>query len=85
MQKFALRFPQKCNTKGYTKCNQGAVLNLQNISMFAFGLGTCRLIIIFGMFGKIIPKRYNKYITRASTVLIVTLGLLLMTKGLKLL
>ena len=53
--------------------------------MFAFGLGTCRLIIIFGRFGKIIPKRYNKYITRASTVLIVTLGLLLMTKGLKLL
>ena len=30
-------------------------------------------------------KRYNKYITMVSTVLIVTLGLLLMTKGLKLL
>ena len=40
---------------------------------------------VFGMFGKFIQKRYNKYITRASTVLIVTLGLLLMTKGLKLL
>ena len=37
------------------------------------------------MFGKFIPKRYNKYITRVSTVLIVALGLLLMTKGLKLL
>lgn len=54
-------------------------------SMFAFGLGTCVLMITFGMFGKFIPKRYNKYITRVSTVLIVTLGLLLMTKGLKLL
>ena len=40
---------------------------------------------VFGMFGKFIQKRYNKYITRVSTVLIVTLGLLLMTKGLKLL
>jgi len=37
------------------------------------------------MFGKFIPKRYNKYITRVSTVMIVTLGLLLMTNGLKLL
>jgi len=37
------------------------------------------------MFGKFIPKRYNKYITRVSTVLIVTMGFLLMTKGLKLL
>ena len=54
-------------------------------SMFAFGLGTCALMIIFGMFGKFIPKKYNKYIMRASTVLIITLGLLLMTKGLKLL
>ena len=54
-------------------------------SMFAFGLGTCVLMIIFGMFGKLIPKKYNKYIMRVSTVLIVTLGLLLMTKGLKLL
>ena len=54
-------------------------------SMFAFGLGTCALMIIFGMFGKFIPKKYNKYIMRVSTVLIITLGLLLMTKGLKLL
>ena len=54
-------------------------------SMFAFGLGTCVFMIIFGMFGKLIPKKYNKYIMRVSTVLIVTLGLLLMTKGLKLL
>lgn len=53
--------------------------------MFAFGLRTCVLMITFGMLGKFIPKRYNKYIARVSTVLIVTLGLLLMTKGLKLL
>ena len=46
------------------------------------GLGTCVLMIFFGLFGKFIPKGYNKYITRVSTVLIVTLGLLLMTKDL---
>lgn len=54
-------------------------------SMFAFGLGTCVLMIIFGMFGKFIPKKYNKYISRISTILIVTLGLLLITKGIRLL
>ena len=54
-------------------------------SMFAFGLGTCMLMILFGTFGKIIPKKYNKYIARISTILIVTLGLLLMTKGIRLL
>ncbi len=54
-------------------------------SMLAFGLGTCVLMILFGTFGQFIPKKYNKYITRISTILIVTLGLLLMTKGIKLL
>lgn len=53
-------------------------------SMLAFGLGTCVLMLIFGLFGVFIPKKYNKYILKVSTVLIVTLGLLLMTKGLKL-
>ena len=42
-------------------------------------------MILFGTFGKIIPKKYNKYIARISTILIVTLGLLLMTKGIRLL
>ena len=52
-------------------------------SMFAFGLGTCVLMLVFGLFGVFIPKKYNKYILKVSTVLIVTLGLILMTKGLK--
>ena len=48
-------------------------------SMFAFGLGTCVFMLLFGLFGIFIPKKYNKYILKASTVLIVALGLVLMT------
>lgn len=54
------------------------------ISMLAFGLGTCVLMLVFGAFGAFIPKKYNKYILKCSTVLIVALGLVLMTKGLRL-
>lgn len=54
------------------------------VSMLAFGLGTCVFMLIFGMFGAFIPKKYNKYILKCSTVLIVALGLILMTKGISL-
>lgn len=50
-------------------------------SMFAFGLGTCAVMLLFGTFGTLIPAKYNKYILKSGTVLIVTLGLILMTKG----
>lgn len=53
--------------------------------MLSFGLGTCVFMLFFGMFGVFIPKKYNKYILKGSTVLIVALGLIMMTKGLKLL
>ena len=52
------------------------------VSMFAFGLGTCIFMIIFSLFGIFIPKKYNKYLLRTSTVLIVALGLILIKKGL---
>ena len=42
-------------------------------------------MLAFGLFGALIPKKYNKYILKCSTVFIVALGLILMTKGLKLL
>lgn len=54
-------------------------------SMFAFGLGTCVFMLVFGLFGVFIPKKYHKYILKVSTVLIVALGLILMTKGITLL
>ena len=38
-----------------------------------------------GLFGVFIPKKYNKYLVKCSTVLIVALGLILMTKGIKIL
>lgn len=53
--------------------------------MLAFGAGTCVFMLAFGLFGALIPKKYNKYILKCSTVFIVALGLMLMTKGLKLL
>lgn len=54
------------------------------VSMLAFCLGTCVFMLIFGMFGAFIPKKHNKYILKGSTVLIVALGLILITKGIKL-
>lgn len=54
-------------------------------SMLAFGLGTCVPMLVFGLFGVFIPKRYNKYLLKLSTVLIVSLGAVLMSKGLRLL
>ena len=54
-------------------------------AMLAFGLGTCVFMLAFGLFGVFIPKKYNKYLVKCSTVLIVTLGLILMTKGIKIL
>lgn len=53
-------------------------------SMFAFGLGTCVFMLAFGAFGALVPAKYNKYILKSGTVLIVTLGLILMAKGIAL-
>lgn len=50
-------------------------------SMFTFGLGTCVFMLAFGA---LVPAKYNKYILKSGTVLIVTLGLILMTKGIAL-
>lgn len=50
--------------------------------MLAFALGTAPAMLLFGSLGALIPKRYNKYILKISTVLIIALGLALMIKGL---
>ena len=52
-------------------------------SMFAFGLGTCAVMLLFGSFGTLIPAKYNKYILKVSTVLIVSLGLILLSMGIR--
>lgn len=67
----------------YSAASGSAVIGA--LSMLSFGAGTCLLMIAFGMFGVFIPKRYNKYILKCSTVMIVSLGLVLMYKGLKVL
>ena len=55
------------------------------VSMLAFGAGTCVFMLLFGLLGTFLPKRYNKYLLKGSTILIVALGLILMTKGIRLL
>lgn len=52
-------------------------------SMFAFGLGPCVFMLAFGAFGALVPAKYNKYILKVSTVLIVSLGLILLSMGIR--
>lgn len=55
------------------------------MSTLAFGAGTCVFMLLFGLLGTFLPKRYNKYLLKGSTILIVALGLILMTKSIRLL
>ena len=48
------------------------------------GLGAA-LMLVFGMLGDALTRKYNKYILKASTVLIITMGLMLAMKGIKML
>ena len=50
--------------------------------MLSFGLGTCVFMLLFGCFGVVIPKKYNRFLLRGSSVLIIALGLILISKGL---
>lgn len=52
---------------------------------WASGAGTCVFTLLFGLLGTFLPKRYNKYLLKGSAILIVALGLILMTKGIRLL
>lgn len=53
--------------------------------MLVFGLGTCGCMLLFGLLGDVLTRKYNKYILKASTMLIITMGLMLLVKGVKLL
>lgn len=52
------------------------------VTMLAFGLGTCVCMLLLGLLGDVFTRKYNKYILKASTMLIITMGLMLMMKGL---
>ena len=54
-------------------------------TMLVFGLGTCVFMLLFGLIGDAVTRKYNKYILKASTILIITMGLMLMVKGIKML
>ena len=51
--------------------------------MLVFGLGTCVCMLLFGLFGDVITRKYNKYILKASAMLIITMGLMLLMKGIR--
>ena len=53
--------------------------------MLVFGLGTCVCMLLLGLLGDALTRKYNKYILKASTMLIITMGLMLMVKGIRLL
>ena len=42
-------------------------------------------MLVFGMLGDALTRKYNKYILKVSTVLIITMGLMLAMKGIKML
>lgn len=52
--------------------------------MLAFVSGTLPIMFLFGILGALIPGKYRKYMLKANTVLIVTLGINLMMKGIRL-
>ena len=42
-------------------------------------------MLVFGLLGDAMTRKYNKYILKVSTVLIITMGLMLAMKGIKML
>lgn len=52
--------------------------------MFVFVLGTVPLMYIFGAINSFIPRKYYKYMIKASSVLITSMGLSMLIKGIQL-
>ncbi len=53
-----------------------------SISMFVFAIGTLPLMLTFGAFSSFVTKRFSKYMIRASSILIVSLSLVMLLRGL---
>lgn len=54
-------------------------------TMLTFGLGTCVCMLLFGLLGDALTRKYNKYFLKISTMLIITMGLMLLMRGVNLL
>ena len=52
--------------------------------MLAFSLGTVPLLFLFGALQSFLPRGWMKYIVKGSAVLVVTLGLSMLVKGIRL-
>lgn len=59
-------------------------LSIDKSTTASVGLGAA-LMLVFGLLGDAMTRKYNKYILKASTVLIITMGLMLAMKGIKML
>ena len=59
-------------------------LSIDKSTTASVGLGAA-LMLVFGMLGDALTRKYNKYILKVSTVLIITMGLMLAVKGIKML
>ena len=59
-------------------------LSIDKSTTASVGLGAA-LMLVFGMLGDALTRTYNKYILKVSTVLIITMGLMLAMKGIKML
>lgn len=52
--------------------------------MLVFSLGTVPLLFLFGALQSFLPRSWMKYIVKGSAVLVVTLGLSMLVKGIRL-
>lgn len=59
-------------------------LSIDKLAAASVGLGAA-LMLVFGLLGDAMTRKYNKYILKVSTVLIITMGLMLAVKGIKML
>ena len=59
-------------------------LSIDKSTTASVGLGAA-LMLVFGLLGDAMTRKYNKYILKVSTVLIITMGLMLAVKGIKML
>ena len=50
----------------------------------SFSLGTVPLLFLFGALQSFLPRGWMKYIVKGSAVLVVTLGLSMLVKGIRL-
>lgn len=59
-------------------------LSIDKSTTASVGLGAA-LMLVFGLLGDALTRKYNKYILKVSTILIITMGLMLAVKGIKML